>query len=118
MNARRFFTMLIMTIVCMGSVHAQSWLSRLKDKAVDKVKEKVEQKVEEEVGEATDDVLNGKSSKKGKAEVDSPSTEAAAEKTPEAVATHQKSDFKRGGTILFEDDFANEQVGESPQNGT
>ena len=63
MKTRRLLVMLVVAVVCSTSANAQSWLSRLKDKAVEKVKEKVENKVEDEVGNATDDVLSGKATK-------------------------------------------------------
>ena len=79
------------------------------------ISNKVDSKIYEETNDAMDDALDGKKSKKSKKSSSDDEEEAVAEdNTPDAVAQNQKSDFVRGSVILFEDDFANEQMGEFP----
>ena len=83
---------------------AQGWLGKLKDKALEKAKEKVEATVENAVqGNEAED-----------SDVQEEVVEETADDTPDADAQAQKSDFKRGGVVLFEDNFAGEQMGEFP----
>ncbi len=111
---KRLLIMLALVLAFSADADAQGWLKKLKDKAVEKVKEKVENKLEREVDKATDEVLDGKkSSKKSKKSKGDDDAEVGDEE-PDAVAGANKSDFVRGSVILFEDDFANEQMGEFP----
>ena len=113
---------LVLTLIVMMAfavnADAQGFLGRLKDRAVNAAKNavenKVESKVHKEANDAMDDVLDGKKSKNSKSD-DAVSEDAeAGDDTPDAVAQNTKSDFVRGSVILFEDDFANEQMGEFP----
>ena len=113
---KRLFLMLMLAIAFSVNADAQGWLNRLKDKAVDAAKNAVERNVErkadKEASDASDAVLNKKKgSKKSKGD-EADLDEAEGDDTP--VAENQKSDFVRGSVILFEDDFANEQMGEFP----
>ena len=105
-----------MVVAFVATVDAQGFLKRLKDSALNAaesaVTSKVDSKVRNETDNAMDDVLDGK-----KKSQDNDADEMAAEAqddTPDAVAQNQKSDFVRGSVILFEDDFAGEQMGEFP----
>lgn len=94
-----------------SEAQAQGFLNRLKDNAVAKVKAKVEAKVDNAVENAVDGVFNGKK-KKATAEEEVP---VAQEEEETAVETsNQKSDFVPGSVVIFEDDFANEKMGEFP----
>ena len=113
---------LVLTLIVMMAfavnADAQGFLGRLKDRAVNAAKNAVENKVankvDRETNEAMDGVLDGKKSKNSKGN-DAVSEDAeAGDDTPDAVAQNTKSDFVRGSVILFEDDFANEQMGEFP----
>ena len=113
---KRLFLMLMLAIAFSVNADAQGWLNRLKDKAVDAAKNAVERNVErkadKEASDASDAVLNKKKgSKKSKGD-EAALDEAEGDDTP--VAENQKSDFVRGSVILFEDDFANEPMGEFP----
>jgi len=101
------FLMLMMAFACVGTADAQGWLGKLKDKAVEKIKEKVEKKVEEKTEEIVDGVLDGEDG----SNAGNVSDENAAEENPSA---NTSTDFKRGGTIMFEDDVKGELVGEFP----
>jgi outer membrane protein OmpA-like peptidoglycan-associated protein len=114
---KRFFLMLMLAIAFSVNADAQGWLNRLKDKAVDAAKNAVERNVEnkavKEADDASDAVLNKKKgSKKSKGD-EADLDEAEDDDTP-VDAKNQKSDFVRGSVILFEDDFAGEQMGEFP----
>ena len=111
---------LVLTLIVMLAfalnADAQGFLGRLKDRAVNAAKNAVENKVTEKVSRETNDavegVLDGK--KKSKNAKNSEGDNEVADNTPDAVSQNQKSDFVRGSVILFEDDFANEQMGEFP----
>ena len=114
---KRLFLMLMLAIAFSVNANAQGWLNRLKDKAVDAAKNAVERNVErkadKEASDASDAVLNKKKgSKKSKGD-EADLDEAEDDDTP-VDAKSQKSDFVRGSVILFEDDFAGEQMGEFP----
>ena len=114
---KRLFLMLMLAIAFSVNADAQGWLNRLKDKAVDAAKNAVERNVEnkadKEADDASDAVLNKKKgSKKSKGD-EADLDEAEDDDTP-VDAKSQKSDFVRGSVILFEDDFAGEQMGEFP----
>ena len=114
---KRLFLMLMLAIAFSVNADAQGWLNRLKDKAVDAAKNAVERNVErkadKEASDASDAVLNKKKgSKKSKGD-EADLDEAEDDDTP-VDAKSQKSDFVRGSVILFEDDFAGEQMGEFP----
>jgi len=108
---------LVAFVMSPAEVSAQGFLKKLGEKAAEagkrKIEQKVEDKVEREVGKKADEVLDGKTtstSDSGNNDYE----EVAEDNTPDAVAQNQKSDFVRGSVILFEDDFAGEQMGEFP----
>ncbi len=116
---KRIVLMLMLVVAFAATADAQGFLKRLKDRALNSaenaISNKVDSKIYEETNEAMDDALDGKKSKKSKKSSSDDEEEAVAEdNTPDAVAQNQKSDFVRGSVILFEDDFANEQMGEFP----
>lgn len=126
MNVKRLMIALIL-IFAVGTVaNAQGFLGKLKDKAANKVKERVEDKVVDKVGKETDDAMDtvlgnkkkdkdkDKKSKDKKSNKNNDEDAEEVDTTPDAVGQNVKSDFVRGSVILFEDDFANEQMGEFP----
>ena len=96
---------------------AQGFLGKLKDRAVDAAKRTVERNVEQKTEKAVDDAMNpdrkDKSSKSKKSN-DADNDEGEAEDTYDTEAGAAKSDFVRGGTIMFQDNMEGEQVGEFP----
>ena len=114
---KKLFLLLMVAFICSANADAQGFLGKLKDKAVDaakrSVERKVENKVERETDKAMDGALDGKKSKQSGQDAGNEAGEAV-DDTPDAVGQNQKSDFVRGSVILFEDDFANEQMGEFP----
>ena len=110
---KRILSVIVIIILACASANAQGVLGRLKDKAKDAVERNIGDKIEKGV----DNVLNGKGDKNN----DSRDSNAKVEEAdsyetdmPDADAENVKSDFVRGSVILFEDDFANEQMGEFP----
>ena len=113
---------LLMTLIALAGApaSAQNFLERMKERAKNAAENNIGNKVEKGVN----DILNGEVGKKNKdkdknkKEEPAATTPAApapaAETAPAAQAQNAKSDFVRGSVILFEDDFANEQVGEFP----
>ena len=97
---KKLLMTLLMAIAFTVSANAQGWLKKVKDRAVSTVENAVSNKVNKESG---DDAASEKAEK----------TEQQ-DDTPDAVSQNQKSDFVRGSVILFEDDFAGEQLGEFP----
>ena len=106
----------MLSILC-GNAKAQSFLERLGERAKNAAEQNIGQKVEKGVN----DVLDGNIGKKGKKEAEAakpadpatPATEPAAQKKPVNTA-YAKSDFVPGDEIFFEDNFADEQMGEFP----
>ncbi len=116
-----FFTALLL----MGSTAgAQGLLGRLGERAKNAVEENIGNKVEQGVN----DILNGKKkdkkNNKGKEEEQAAEAAPAAEEqpavskpapvTPPVATAYAKTDFVPGDEIFFDDDFANEQLGEFP----
>ena len=116
---KKIMNRLVVTLIVMlafaVNADAQGFLGRLKDRAVNAAKNAVENKVTEKVSRETNDAVDGVlDGKKKDKESSNDEADEAADNTPDAVSQAQKSDFKRGEVILFEDDFANEQMGEFP----
>ncbi len=129
------FVLLLSVIVAIGmttEINAQSWLKRLGKKVENTVKNKVEQKVEQKTGEAVDavfdgaeDAVNGKGNSSGNSNGDyedetqsndnKGKQKSGGKQTPQSLEmTYAKSDFVPGDEIIFEDNLANEQMGEFP----
>ena len=117
---RKLILLLIVAFTCSMNADAQGWLKKLGKVAEDAAKRTVESNVDRKTSQAVDDAMNPdtdrKSSKKSSSDNDEAESESAeaAEGDDTPVAQNQKSDFVRGSVILFEDDFANEQMGEFP----
>ena len=116
---KKLIFMLIVAFACAGTADAQGWLKKLGKVAEDAAKRTVESNVDRKTSQAVDDAMNpdtSKKSKKSSSDNDEAESESAgaAEGDDTPVAENQKSDFVRGSVILFEDDFANEQMGEFP----
>ena len=118
--------MMLMVLVAMGStteVSAQSFLKKLGKKIEETAKRKVENKVERTTEKAMDAVLDGKgtsNNNNGNNNADAvyDNGDATAQTQPQKgqslEMTYAKSDFVPGDEIFFEDDLANEQMGEFP----
>ena len=111
-------TLAVLALIC-DIASAQNILGRLGERA----KQAVENNIGNKVEKGVNDILDGKKKDKDKknkeenSEVTEPvsAVETTVEDTtPDAVGQNVKSDFVRGSVILFEDDFANEQMGEFP----
>ena len=115
---KRIFLMLIVAFACTLSANAQSWLNRLKDRAVNAaenaVTRKVENKVDRETSDAMDNVLDGKKKDKSSKSNDADYEDEAAVDDYKNDTKNVKSDFVRGSVVMFEDDLAGEQIGEFP----
>ena len=117
---KKLILMLIVAFACAGTADAQGWLKKLGKVAEDAAKRTVENNVDRKTTEAVDDAMNPddssseeNTSRSKKTDYDWDEEGEAADDTP-VDAQNQKSDFVRGSVILFEDDFANEQMGEFP----
>ena len=102
---KRLIMMMAVVAFAMNA-DAQGWLKKLGEKAVEKAKEKVEKKVEKSVEKKADEVFNGGN---GSSTADYGDADDYQNDTKNV-----KSDFVRGSVVMFEDDFAGEQVGEFP----
>ena len=105
-------TSLLLMLCGSGVASAQGFLKGLADKAKDKVKQKIEQKVENTVDNAADRVLNGKRTNRTYNEQGN--YQSADDQADVAPTINNSTDFKRGGKILFQDDFKGEPLGEFP----
>ncbi|MBR4783246.1 MAG: OmpA family protein, partial [Bacteroidaceae bacterium] len=118
MKTRIILLLSALLMLAAVDVSAQSWVKKIKDKAVNTVKDKVEKKIDDAVGKGTDAVLDAKLPKKdgedndakGKADAD----EEAEEGPQDTEAVYEQSDFVPGSVVLFEDNLQNEQMGEFP----
>ena len=118
---KKLMMMLIVAFACSLNADAQGWLKKLGKVAEDAAKRTVENNVDRKTTNAVDDAMNPDTSKSKKSK-DASSDDAdyedaevgGGDNTPDADAKSQKSDFVRGSVILFEDDFANEPMGEFP----
>ena len=117
---KKLILLLIVAFACAGEADAQGWLKKLGKVAEDAAKRTVESNVDRKTTEAVDDAMNPddssseeNTSRSKKTDYDWDEEGEAADDTP-VDAQNQKSDFVRGSVILFEDDFANEQMGEFP----
>ena len=118
--------MMLMVLVAMGStteVSAQSFLKKLGKKIEETAKRKVENKVERTTEKTMDAVLDGKgtsNNNNGNNNADAvyDNGDGAAQVQPQKgqslEMTYAKSDFVPGDEIFFEDNQANEQLGEFP----
>ena len=107
----------MLMLAAVPEAQAQGWLKKIKDKAVETVKNKAEGKVDDAINKGADAVLNPKLPKKdgdAKGDAAAKSDEAGAADDYENDTKNVKSDFVRGSVVMFEDDFANEQIGEFP----
>ena len=111
---KKLLLLLLAMVAFSATADAQGFLKKLKDKALEKAKDKIENKVERAVDSEMDAVLDGKKGQKNSKAKNQADDAEAVDDTPDAVGQNQKSDFVRGSVILFQDDFANEQMGEFP----
>ena len=114
--------MLMLVVAFAATADAQGFLKRLKDRALNAaenaVSNKVDDKVRRETDDAMDDVLDGKkkskNSKSDDADYEDEEVTDQQNETIDFAQIQAKSDFKRGGTVFFNDDLSGEQIGEFP----
>lgn len=120
---KKLLLLLLVFAISVGTADAQGFLGKLKDKAVDAAKKTIEKNVENKTEKAIDDVMNGRNPNKkdGKSKnnsndqnEDDDSSGQVSKKKKKAQGEDVKSDFVQGTVVIFEDNFANEQVGEFP----
>ena len=106
----------VLAFAC-ASASAQGMLGRLKERA----KEAVESNIGNKVEEGINSVFNRNKSQNQEQEAAKPANPQEAAEGEEAVgetvdfaAIQAKSDFKRGGTVFFNDELKGEQIGEFP----
>ncbi len=115
MKTFRLITLLAALLLLHPLVQGQGFLKGLGQKALDKAKEKVENKVERAVSNKADEVLDGKKATSRSARnSDSTEAEASDGALRQAHGEQAKSDFVPGTAVIFEDNLANEQMGEFP----
>ncbi len=130
MKILRILLVLLLTMA-FGSADAQNWLNKLKDKAEDAAKRTVERNVERKTEDAVDNAMNGNRNNRNddaeeeeqqvsqddgndNANADADNAPAEPQRTKKADINWNSYDFVAGDEIIFEDDLANEQVGEFP----
>ena len=113
----------VLMLTCIGA-SAQNILNRLGQRAKNAVENNIGNKVERGIN----DVLNGNTgnnqgnndrrNRRNNETVEEEDYDVQQQEevddTPDAVSQNVKSDFVRGSVVLFQDDFANEIVGEFP----
>ena len=114
--------MLMLVVAFAATADAQGFLKRLKDRALNSaenaISNKVDSKIYEETNDAMDDALDGKkkskNSKSDDADYEDEEVTDQQNETIDFAQIQAKSDFKRGGTVFFNDDLSGEQIGEFP----
>lgn len=126
--------MMVLVLVAVGGtteVNAQSFLKKLGKKVENAAKNAIERNAERKTENIVDDVFDGKYTKKSnkkskntsdeeeyyeeESSEESTSSGKSKKSTPKSLeATYAKSDFVAGDEIIFEDNLANEQMGEFP----
>lgn len=124
-------TFLITILFVLGIQQSQAqFLEKLADKAVDAASRTVEDRVSQESSEKTDEVLDEvfegnkeKKSKKKKGkksgsddaeESNSPTSNTSGKSGKSKTNVTKSSDFVAGNTILFQDDFSRDAIGDFP----
>ncbi len=105
-------TAALLALIC-GTASAQNILGRLGERA----KQAVENNIGNKIEKGVNDILDGKKNKKGNKVSDDQESEESlvtAQGNVDFKQIQAKSDFKRGGVVFFQDDFAAEQLGEFP----
>ena len=106
----------ILAFAC-ASASAQGMLGRLKERAKEAVESNIGNKVEEGINSVFNKNKNqNKEQEAAKAANPQGAEEkdAAVNETVDFAAIQAKSDFKRGGTVFFNDELKGEQLGEFP----
>lgn len=133
---KRVVFILITLLFAAGTTDVQAqWLKKLGQKAIDRAEDRAKKKVEKKVDDAVDktvdnafegaeDAVKGekkeekKEDKKGKADDNTDADEQndgqQQQKGQSLEMTYAKSDFVAGDEVFFEDNQANEQLGEFP----
>ncbi len=124
--------MLITLVGGTTEVYSQGWLKKLGEKAKEKIKQKTEDKILDKVDKTVDKVFDGAEnavSGNGDNSSDNSSDNSddyndnnsnssknnkKSNKKEPLEMTYAKSDFVPGDEIIFDDDLANEQLGEFP----
>ena len=121
LSRQQRFLLCAVSLMLAFSVNGYAQFRGLRDKVKQKVKDKIEQKVdrtidkvidgaENEMDNTINDAVKGKEKEKEKGKHEK--KEGTAEVN--ASVTQNKSDFVQGAVVLFEDNFAGEQLGEFP----
>lgn len=137
---KKFFTIITMTALCVSGANAQRFLNRLQDAAKNAAENAAEnavsRNVDNKVNDAVDNAFEGgknssrnngndnneeesssKSNSKKSAQSSSASesdSKSAKQDARTIEATYAKCDFVSGDEVIFEDDLANEKIGEFP----
>ena len=123
--------LILLTVGGTSEINAQSWLKKLGKTVENAAKNAVERNAERKTENIVDDVFDGKYTKKSnkkskntsdeeeyyeeESSEESTSSGKSKKSTPKSLeATYAKSDFVPGDEIFFEDNQANEQLGEFP----
>ena len=106
-------TAALFALIC-GTASAQGILGRLGERAKQAVENNVGNKIEKGVNDLLDGKKKDKKDKKANEDEESEEAAVEANETVDFAQIQAKSDFKRGGVVFFEDDFAGEQLGEFP----
>ena len=107
---KTFILALVAMMTCTADVNAQAFLKKLGEAAKNAAENAVESNVVRKVEKKVDDAMTGKKSDKKSNKGDDGEITAS----DNAPQVNTSTDFKRGGKILFQDDFQSEKVGEFP----
>lgn len=114
MNKKAIIIALALSLVACTSANAQNILGRLAERAKNAAENAVGNKIENAVTGAIDKAASKKGKNDKGAKQNSSNEDAVEEGYTNASVETVKSDFVQGPVVLFEDDFAGEQIGEFP----
>ncbi len=108
---KTFLLALVAIMCCNADVYAQGWLKRVGDAVKRTAEDVVESKAVQKTSEVIEGAIDG--AKKG-AKKNNKGDDGEITASDNAPQVNTSTDFKRGGKILFQDDFQSEKVGEFP----
>ena len=114
---RAIYLLVVLMAALSYSTNADAQLlKKLGERVKNTVENKVLNKAEEKVSEEMDEALDGKKKSNNKQNNNAEDGEEAvgSDEPIDFAEIQAKSDFKRGGTVFFNDDLKGEQLGEFP----
>lgn len=119
---KKLLSLLLVLSLCSAAVNGQI-LKKLRDKIKDKTNQRVDEKTDQAIDKTldkTEEAAKKKDNSDNNSNASDNKNESAATNNntsgPPGIKSYQNYDFVPGDTILFADDFSDDQVGELPSH--